>query len=245
MQAFRKLAPAPPTPESVSDYKHEQALKPFPPGVIGAFMWFVGISLVLSFFLLRWANHRWAQMDGPAELSLYTVSAIWCFLPGFAAIAIPWPFTVWLLRRLGRTDEADSITTGSNQKGAIDSFKVLKWLSIGVVGPIALFTIPAIPMHLSIAASEIRVGRYAKLQTEIYPLNEARRAILVDGDRDRDGNFHPRKDLFLDFSDGRRLDLNAAGDGGSSISDEVVEMILAKTGLSLEHVQTQSDLPPR
>ncbi len=127
----------------------------------------------------------------------------------------------------------------------MDSFKVLKWLSIGIVGPIAVFTIPAIPMHLSITASEIRVGRYAKLQTEIYPLNEARRAILVEGDRYRDGTFHPRKDLFLDFSDGRRLDVNAAGDGGSTISDEVINLILAKTGLSLEHVETQSDLPPR
>ena len=221
MQLFRKFVPAPPKPKSLSDYEHAQTLEPLPPGVIGGFMWFVGISLALSFFLLRWANHAWAQMDGPADMRIYTVSAIWCFLPGFAAIAIPWPFTVWLLRRLGRTDEADSITSESNQNGGMDSYKVLKWMSIGIVGPIALFTLPAIPMHLSIADSQIRVGRYGRLQSEIYPLDQAHRAILVDGYNLRDGSFQPQRDLYLYFAGGRRLDMNAAGDGGSTISNDV------------------------
>jgi hypothetical protein len=245
MQLFRRLAPAPPEPESLSDYKHAQKPEPLPSGVIGGFMGFVGISLALTFFLLRWANHAWAQMDGPADMRIYTVSAIWCFLPGFAAIAIPWPFTVWLLRRLGRTDEADSITSESNQKGGVDSYKVLKWMSIGIVGPIALFTLPAIPMHLSIADSEIRVGRYARLNSEIYPLNQAKRAILVDGYSLRDGSFQPQQDLYLYFADRRLLDMNAAGDGGSTISNDVVELILGKTELNLEHVKVRSDLPPQ
>ena len=119
----------------------------------------------------------------------------------------------------------------------------MKWLSIWVVGPIAWFTVLAIPMHLSITESEVRVGHYASLETEVFPLNQAKRATLVDGYRLRDGSFQQKRDLYVDFADGRRLDLNAAGDGGTQISNATVELLLAKTGLSLTHVSTREELP--
>jgi hypothetical protein len=237
---FRRLAPA---PDRSTSYRKRQVHEPLPTGVIGAFMWGVGICLALSFFLLRAGNHFWADADGPAILRLYPGAAIWCFLPGLAALTIPWPLTVWLLRRSGRTDEADSIDSDSSEKAGFDSFKVMKWLGIGVVGPIAIFTLLAIPMHLSIADSEVRVGHYASLKTEVFPLSQANRAILVDGYRLRDGSFQKKRDLYIDFADGRRLDVNAAGDGGSQIGDKTVELLLAKTGLHLSHVSTREELP--
>lgn len=238
---FRKLAPA---PARSTNYEEEQVPEPLPTGVIGAYMWGVGICFVLSFFLLRAANHLWADADGTAILRLYPTAATWCFLPGFAAIAIPWPLTVWLLRRSGRTDEANSIENASNERGGgVDSFKIMKWLSFGVVGPIAAFTLLAIPMHLSITDSEVRVGHYASLKTEVFPLNQARRAMLVDGYRLKDGSFQKKRDLYIDFADGRRLDVNSAGDGGTQISDGTVELLLAKTGLSLTHLSTREELP--
>ena len=164
-------------------------------------MFLVGVLLALSFFALRWANHVWAGMDGPAELRVYKTAVIWCFLPGFAALAIPWPFTVWLLRVLGRTDEADRVTAKSNRRGGMDSFRVMKWLSFGMVGPIAALTVLAIPMHMSVSGSEILVGRYARLTPERFPISEATRATLVDGGRYRDGSFHPSRDLILDFAE--------------------------------------------
>lgn len=237
---FRKLAPA---PTRSTDYKERQVPEPLPAGVIGAFMWGVGICLALSFFLLSAANHLWAESDGAAIARLYPGAAIWCFLPGFAALSIPWPLTVWLLRRTGRTDEAESINSSSSENVGFDSFKVMKWLSVWVVGPIAWFTVLAIPMHLSITESEVRVGHYASLETEVFPLNQAKRATLVDGYRLRDGSFQQKRDLYVDFADGRRLDLNAAGDGGTQISNATVELLLAKTGLSLTHVSTREELP--
>jgi hypothetical protein len=237
---FRKLAPA---PARSTNYKERQVHEPLPTGVIGAFMWGVGICLALSFFLLKAANHVWADADGTAILRLYPTAAIWCFLPGFAAITIPWPLTVWLLRRAGRIDEADSIDSDSSEKAGFDSFKVMKWLGIGLVGPIAVFTVLAIPMHLSIAESEVRVGHYASWETEVFVLDQARRATLVDGYRLRDGSFQKKRDPYIDFADGRRLDVNAAGDGGTQISDGTVELLLAKTGLSLAHVSTREELP--
>jgi hypothetical protein len=238
---FRKLAPA---PIRSTSYKERQVPDPLPTGIIGTFMWGVGICLALSLFLLKTANHLWAEADGVAILRLFPTSAIWFFLPGFAAIAIPWPLTVWLLRRNGRTDEADSIEVASDARGGgVNSFKVMKWLCIGVVGPIAFFTMLAIPMHLSIAESEVRVGHYASLKTEVFPLSQAKRATLVDGYRLRDGSFQQKRDLYIDFIDGRRLDVNAAGDGGSQIDDTTVELLLAKTGLQASHVSTVEDLP--
>jgi hypothetical protein len=237
---FRKLAP---TPARSTNYKERQAHEPLPTGVIGAFMWGVGICLALSFFLLKAANHLWAEADGPVLLRFYAPSAIWFFFPFFAALSIPWPLTVWLLRRAGRSDEADSIDSDSSEKAGFDSFKVMKWLGIGLVGPIAVFTVLAIPMHLSIAESEVLVGHYASWKTEVFVLDQARRATLVDGYRLRDGSFQKKRDLYIDFADGRRLDVNAAGDGGTQISDTTVDIFLAKTGLQAGHVAIVEDLP--
>ena len=238
---FRKLAPA---PERSMNYKERQLPEPLPTGVIGAFMWGMGICLALSFFVFRGANHIWAAADGAAILRLYPSAVIWSFLPGFAAISIPWPLTVWLLRRTGRFDEAESIVSDSSEKAGFDSFTAIKWLSIWLVGPIAWFTILAFPIHLSIAETEIRVGRYASFRTEVFPLSQVRRATLVDGYRLRDGSFQKKRDLYMDFADGRRLDVNAAGDGGTQVSDAVVELLQASSGMHASHVSTIEDLPP-
>src|SRR5579859_6994258 len=106
------------------------------------------------------------------------------------------------------------IEDAANNKGGMDSFRVMKWLSIGVVGPIAIFTLLAIPIHLSISDSEVRVGHYASFKTERFPLNKAKRLTIVDGYRLKDGSFRPAKDVILDFADGRRLRGNQVGDGG-------------------------------
>ena len=208
-------------------------------------MFLVGILLALSFFLLRWANHQWAEMDGPAELRLYKTAIIWCFLPGFAALSIPWPFAVWLLRALGRTNEADRVTNDANQKAGVDSFRVMKWLTVFLVGPIAILTFLAIPMHLTVNDSEILVGRYAHLTPERYRLKDATRATLIEGVRYRDGSFHSQRDLLIDFTDGRRFYANVEGDGGTSVPPDVVRFLIAKTGLTLEHAETEQEIPSR
>jgi hypothetical protein len=77
----------------------------------------------------------------------------------------------------------------------------------------------------------------------VFPLNQAKRATLVDGYRLRDGSFQQKRDLYIDFADGRRLDVNAAGDGGTQIDNATVELLLARTGLQASHVSTVEDLP--
>src|SRR4051812_42876597 len=101
---LRKYLPSPrPVP---STYRYDAPLQekePLPTGVIGGTMWGIGICIALSFFLLKWINHIWADTDGEAIVRNFAASVFWCFLPGFGALAVPWPLTIWLLKRFGRT----------------------------------------------------------------------------------------------------------------------------------------------
>jgi hypothetical protein len=207
-------------------------------------MWAVAIGLALSFFALRSLNHWWASLDGPSLLTQYATPFLWCFFPGFAALAIPWPLTVWYLRKVGRREEADAIEDDSDSMGGGNSFRIMKWLCIWVVGPIALFTLPAIPIHLSITDSQVRVGHYASIRSESFRLKDARRLTIVDGYRLKDGSFQAAKDVLIDFSDGRRLRGNAVGDGGTSVPENVLRLLIAKSGLVPGHAVTENDVPP-
>jgi len=240
---FRRMAP-PRFRATEHPYTDSQKPEPLPTGIIGSAMWALGIGLALLFFVLRSLNHWWASLDGPSLLTQYASPFIWCFLPGFAALAIPWPLTIWYLRKVGRWEEADAIEDDSDSKGRGNSFRILKWLGIGLVAPIAFFTLPAIPIHLSITDSEVRIGHYASVRSESFRLKDARRLTIVDGYRLKDGSFQAAKDVLIDFSDGRRLRGNAVGDGGTSVPEEVLRLLIAKTGLTPEHVLTENDLSP-
>jgi hypothetical protein len=125
----------------------------------------------------------------------------------------------------------------------VNSFKVMKWMSIGIVIPVGFFTLLAIPVHLSIADSEVRVGHYSSLRAERFPLKEVRRLTVIDGYVIGHGEFKPARDLIVDFADGRRLSGNAVGDGGTSIPDDVMNLLIAKTGLAPGHARTIKEIP--
>ena len=228
---FRRMAP-PRARMAGHRYDETQAPEPLPPGVIGAAMWSVGMALAMLFFVLRGANHLWASLEGPSLLTQYAPQFIWCFLPGFAALSIPWPLTVWYLRRVGRWEEADSIQDTIDSKGGFDSFRLMKWLCIGLVSPIAVFTLLAVPIHLSITDAEVRVGHYASLRPEMFPLKDARRMTVVESYTLKGSHAHK------DFADGRRLRGSQVGDGGTSVQIDVMQLLIAKTGLTPRYSST-------
>ena len=228
---FRRMAP-PRTRLSGHRYDESQKPEPLAAGVIGGAMWSLGIALAMSFFLLRGANHLWASLEGCSLLTQYAPQAYWCFLPGFAAVSIPWPLTVWYLRQVGRWEEADSIQDASDSKGGFDSFRIMKWLSIGVAGPIAVFTLLAVPIHLSITDSEVRVGHYASLHPEVFLLKDAKSLIIVGEDNPQGVPGRETRDLIVEFGDGRRLRGNQVGDGGTSVQNNIVQLFISKTGLT-------------
>lgn len=239
---FRRLAP-PRRRTAGHRYDESQVPEPLPAGAIGGAMWSLGVGFALLFFAFRGANHWWAALSGTSILTQYATPVIWCFFPGFAALAVPWPLTVWYLRKVGRWEEADGIEDAADSKGGMNSFRIMKWLSLGLVAPIGVFTLLAIPIHLSISDLDVRVGHYASFHTEVFPLSQARRLTIVDGYRQRDGQFHPAKDVIIDFADGRRLRGNQVGDGGSAIRDDVIQVLIARTGLTPQHAEAAEGIP--
>jgi len=234
---FRRMAP-PRARMAGHRYDASQIPEPLAAGVIGGAMWSLGIALAMLFFVLRGANHLWASLEGPSLLTQYAPQVFWCFLPGFAAVSMPWPLTVWYLRRVGRWEEADSVQDPSDSKGGFDSFRIMKWLSIGVVGPIAVLTLLAVPIHLSITDSEVRVGHYASFRPDIFPLNGARSLTIVDVHELKGDRSHQTKDVIVEFADGRRLRGNQVGDGGTSVRNDVMQLLIDKTGLTPRYSST-------
>jgi MFS family permease len=238
---FRRWAPRDRLAETVNDDGRR-----LPYGVAGACMWFLGVLIAFGgFFLLRLANRVWGSLDHQATLSVYPVAAIWAFLPGFAALTLPWLTTLWLMRRFGYAVQAAEIVAKGNEKMNLDGERVMHGLTWGVVLPVGLLTVMAIPMHLAVTHDEVRVTHYAHLSPEIFPFADARRAFSVDGNFLRDGRFQSHPDLVLCFADGRRLSANAVGDGGSTPSKELVDLLLGRTGLEAVHVKTVDEVRDR
>lgn len=231
---FRRIAP-PNARIAKHRYDESQRPEPLPAGIVVGAMWSLGIALAMLFFVLRGANHLWASLEGPALLTQYAPQVYWCFLPGFAALSIPWPLTTWYLRKSGRWVEADSIQDAADSKSGFDSFRIMKWLNICVVTPIAILTVLAIPIHLSITNSTVRVGHYASLVSEEFHLKDARRAKIVDTHSQQGGHSRVTRDLIIDFADGRSLRGNQVGDGGTNVRNDVMQLLITETGLSPEY----------
>jgi len=236
---FRRFAPW----DSSSDPMVDNGRR-LPYGVAGVSMWVLGALIgVGGFCLLKSVNWFWASLDRDAILTVYPVAFIWGFLPGFAAIALPWPLTLWLLRRFGYSGQAAEIVAAANRKGGYDSERVMRWAAWVTLLPIALFTLPAIPMHLSAGAREVRVTPYGHLSPEVFRLADAKKAWRTDGYYLQDGKFASHPDLLIDFADGRRLDANAVGDSGGRPLDQLIHLLLDDSNLTPVHVQTAQEIP--
>ena len=121
---------------------------------------------------------------------------------------------------MGRWEEADSVQDSSDNKGGFNSFRIMKWLSIGVVGPFAVLTLLAVPIHLSITDFEVRVGHYASFRPDIFPLKDARSLTIVDVHGLKGDRSHQTKDVVVGFADGRTPG-NQVGDDGTSVRNDI------------------------
>ena len=236
---FRRFAPRNSAEEHVADNGRR-----LPYGVAGACMWFLGIAIAIGgFFALRTANHLWSLPDHNTLCIAYPPQVIWMFLPGFAALAIPWVFALWLLRRFGYAGQAAEIVENGNQKGGFNCERVMKWLIWIIVVPIGLFTLPAIPMHLAVKSDQALLTHYGHIFPDRFYFSDARHAYWVEGYYVRDGRFTVQPDLLITFADGRRLHANAVGDGGSIPSSQLVKLLLVRTKLTAITVKTEHDIP--
>jgi hypothetical protein len=238
---FRRYFPAKPN-AALQSYDRPEGRR-LHTGAFSAITISMGVAIAVGgFFALLGANRLLAKADGPVLAQSFPTAAIWFFLPGFAALSIPWPLTIALLRRSEYSDEAAYIEDEGNRKSGFDCFRVMVGMNFFIVLPIAFFTLCALPERLTLTNNEIRWTHYASLTSEILPYEDIVRLIQVDGYKLRDGKFKARKDFLLTFKDGRRLNLNAVGDGGSEPSAQQINVILAKTRLVPEQIRTADEL---
>jgi hypothetical protein len=239
--AFRKYFPAKPDP-TLERYDRVES-KRMPTGAFGAIT--ISMGLVIAFggyFGLRAINHQFAKPDGAALVQAFPVSAILCFLPAFAALTIPWPLTIALLRRSTYRDDAAYIEAEGSNKSGFDCFRVMVGMNLFITLPIAFFTLLALPERLTLTERNILWTHYASLKPEVFNYPDIVRLTKADGYLLRDGSFKSHKDLFIDFKDGRRLSANAVGDGGSEPSPEEIQVLLDKTGLVPSKVRTREEI---
>jgi hypothetical protein len=203
----------------------------------------VAISLAIGgYYALMGANRLFALLDRAALLQVYPVKALWMIAPFFAALAAPWPLVLGVARRTAYRWDAEYIEAQSSEQTGFDTYRLLRWMNLVLLLPMALATLLVVPERLSFTDTEILWTHYAHLRPEVFRYADARRATLIDGYHQRDGRLVRHPDLVVDFADGHRLSGNAVGDGGSVPSQREIDLILNKTKLQPGHAETQDDI---
>jgi hypothetical protein len=203
----------------------------------------VGIAFALS---VHWAlvagNRHFAETDGPAAFQLFPSAAIWWFFPGIGALCLSWPIVLFLWALLEGHGKVARYIQWTNEQAGFDSTRALQWLAVIVALPIGIASLLAIPLHSTLRDTDIVVGHYATLAREIVPYSEARRLLLVDGSRDRNGKFTARAELLVDFRDGARWSSADNRDFMPQVDRGLTEFLQRKTGLPVEHRETEAGL---
>lgn len=212
--------------------------------------WAVGAAMVgggvvfaiASYKALLLANRYFADADGPARFQLLPTKDIWWFFPGFGALCLTSEITLFLWSLIGDKKRIELYAEWSNEKTGFNSTRVLRWMALGIAAPVGVLTLLAVPMHSTLRDQDMRIRGYAQLSSRPYPYSKARRLMVVDGFRNKDGKFNARADVIVEFSDGYRWHSEANRDFASTVDPDLVDFLKEKTGLQLESAQTETDL---
>jgi len=215
--------------------------------------WPVGTAMVLVGIVFAWSVHailvrlnQYSSTSHSAEgFRLWPQPAIWWFLPGFGAVALAWEITLQLWSEFGNREEAALYNYWSCQRAGFDCTKVLRWMGVVIVLPIAILTVLAISMHSTLGSDEIVDCGYAFSPCQRYRYADAHRMAQIDGYRDRNGDLNYRAGIVLEFKDGSRWSSAEWGDFSKSVDPALIELLKAKTGLQLEYATTEADIRRR
>jgi hypothetical protein len=214
--------------------------------------WVVGAGMIAVAVLFAWTTHlllvslnRYlASSDGSeTSLRLWPQEAIWWFFPGFGAVALCWEITLKLWSAFGQGDTARSYRLWSDGRAGFDCTRILRWMALVIALPIGVFTVLALPMHTALRHQDIRACGYAWAGCKTFAYSEAVRMTTIEGFRDRNGKFHPRAGIVLNFADGRRWSSADIGDFRKSIDPALSAYLIERTGLPLERAETETDIP--
>lgn len=203
----------------------------------------VGVAFALAVhWVLAAGNRYFAQTDGPAAFQFFPSGATWWFFPGFGALCLSWEITLFFWSLLEDRSKVDHFIAWTSERAGYDSTRALRWMAVVLAMPIGVATLLALPMHSTLRDNDIVVGHYATLARQNLPYSQARRLLLVDGFRDRSGNFSAGAGMIIDFDNGSRWSSSDIGDFKSKVDPGLDDFLQKKTGLPLEHAETEADL---
>lgn len=214
----------------------------------------VGVVLALATHaaLVR-ANRYLASLDGHAQFVIFPQSAVWWFLPGFAAMTLAFEICLQLWSIFGDRREADLYGYWSglsvrlrymSAPADLDVRKILRWMALLIVLPIAILTFLALSVHTTLRQDAIRNCGYAFRPCSTYLYADATRMTIIDGFRTRDGKLTRRAGVVVDFDDGRRWSSADFGDFDTDVDPSLKALLQNRTGLPYNYAQTENDIPP-
>jgi len=170
-------------------------------------------------------------------------TAIWWFLPGFAALTLAWEITLGAWSLIGDKKEVALYNYWSTAKAGFDATRVLRIMAIVIVLPIAILTALALPEHVALGREEIRARGYGLSGVRTYRYSDARRITVIDGFRNRDGTLVKRAGVVLDFSDGRRWSSADISDFKPTVDPKLFDFLQTSVGLQPQYADAESDIP--
>ena len=212
--------------------------------------WLVGAGMVVIGSVIVWGAHTllvglnqlFVSLEGTSDFVLLPQTAIWWFLPGFAAITLAWEATLGTWSLMGSKNAVALYNYWTTAKAGFDSTRVLRIMAVAIV-PIAILTALALPEHAVLQKEEIRARGYGFGGTKTYRYADARRMTVINGFRQRDGKLVKRVGIVLDFADGRRWSSAAISNFEPNVDPELLKNIQSKTGLEPQYVEAESDIP--
>ena len=212
--------------------------------VVGIAMLAVGVAIAGGTYeILVGLSQFFVSREGPADFVLLPQTAIWWFLPLFAALDLSWEATLALWSLIGRKSEVALYNYWTTAKAGFDSTRILRIMAVTIVLPIAILTALAVPMHAVLQSGGIRAQGYGFSQPRIDRYADARRMTVIEGFRDRYGKLTRRAGIVLDFADGRRWSSAAIGDFKPVVDGALLQYLESKTGLTPLFAEAESDIP--
>jgi hypothetical protein len=117
--------------------------------------WLVGAGMLTAGAVIAWGVHAllvslnqvFVSSEGSSDFVLLPQTAIWWFLPGFAAITLAWEVTLGTWSLMGNKSEVALYNYWTTAKAGFDSTRVLRIMAVAIVLPIAILTSLALPVH--------------------------------------------------------------------------------------------------
>jgi hypothetical protein len=213
--------------------------------------WLVGAGMVAIGAVIVWGTHTllvsvnqlFVSLEGPSDFVLLPQTAIWWFLPGFAAITLAWEATLSSWSLMGNKNEVALYNYWTTAKAGFDSTRILRIMAVAIVLPIAILTALALPEHAVLQKDAIHARGSGFSSTRTYLYVDARRMTVIDGFRQRDGKLVKRAGIVLNFVDGRRWSSADISNFEPSVNPELLNYIRSKTGLEPQYAEAETDIP--